>query len=550
MYSEDGFLDSYIGRPASHRTQSICPQADVLYPEVNRALWEEVSAELDTEAFQNKALDWMRGAIQIPTEVFDAMGEPGEDERWEIFYEFHEYLQKQYPLVHSKFSRATVNTFGLVYSWPGSDPSLKPILLTAHQDVVPVPANTIPSWVHPPYSGYFDGERIWGRGASDDKSGLISIMNVLETLIGKGWTPTRGVVLAFGFDEEASGTHGAAAIGPYLLKTFGKNAFAIVVDEGGGYQEEYGAVVATPGIAEKGYMDTKVEVHSPGGHSSVPPAHTTIGILARLLTEYEKNPYDIRLTRNNPVYLTYQCHAEHAPDLPEDIRKLIYSSAEGGAEDALRKVEDFLVQDKKLRSIITTTQAADMINGGVKSNALPEEAWAIVNHRISITSSVAETQAHDTATVRALAEQFNLTFEAFGNLISDPNAPSSSGKLILEAAFGHSLNPAPRTPLYGEDADPYRFLHGTIKATYNTHHELEEGSDNIIVAPGMSSGNTDTKYYWDLTPHIFRYNHKATPKKLVNGVHTVNEFLELDAYVEEMLFFATLILNADESTVL
>ena len=39
----------------------------------------------------------------------------------------------------------------------------------------------------------------------------------------------------------------------------------------------------------------------------------------------------------------------------------------------------------------------------------------------------------------------------------------------------------------------------------------------------MSSGNTDTKYYWDLTPHIFRYNHKATPKKLVNGVHTVNE---------------------------
>ena len=73
------------------------------------------------------------------------------------------------------------------------------------------------------------------------------------------------------------------------------------------------------------------------------------------------------------MYLTYQCHAEHAPDLPEDIRKLIYSSAEGvavdavgnevsnasqGAEDALRKVEDFLVQDKKLRSIITTTQVS------------------------------------------------------------------------------------------------------------------------------------------------------------------------------------------------
>ena len=86
-------------------------------------------------------------------------------------------------------------------------PALLKTTLTPSTDVVPVPANTIPSWTHPPYSGFFDGERIWGRGASDDKSGLISIMNVLETLIGKGWTPVRGVVLAFGFDEEASGTH-------------------------------------------------------------------------------------------------------------------------------------------------------------------------------------------------------------------------------------------------------------------------------------------------------------------------------------------------------
>ncbi|TRM59536.1 carboxypeptidase S [Schizophyllum amplum] len=527
-----------IGRPVAHAP--LCPQADILYPVANKDLWEEIAAELGTEAFQNKALDWMRGAIQIPTEVFDAMGEPGEDSRWDIFYEFHDYLLKSYPLVHSTMSLTKVNTFGL------------PILLTAHQDVVPVLPSTVPTWEHPPYSGYFDGERIWGRGASDDKSGLISIMNILETLIKKEYMPTRGIVLAFGFDEEASGTHVRSFCpGAYLLKTFGKNAFAMVVDEGGGYSEEYGTVVATPGIAEKGYMDTKVEVHSPGGKcfaADRAPAHTTIGILARLLVEYENNPYDVRLVNpQQPVYLTHQCHAEHAPGLPEDLRDAILASAT--SPGALQKVEDFFFKDKKMHSIITTTQAADMINGGVKSNALPEEAWAIINHRISITSSVAETMAHDTATVKALAEQFNLTFEAFGTLVSEADAPSS-GKLVLEAAFNHSLNPAPVTPLYGEDADPYRFLHGTIKATYNAHHNLE-GNDNIIVAPGMSSGNTDTKYYWDLTPHIFRYNHKGTPVGRVNGVHTVNDvILELDAYVEEMLFFATLILNADESTVL
>ena len=33
-------------------------------------------------------------------------------------------------------------------------------------------------------------------------------------------------------------------------------------------------MVATPGIAEKGYIDVRVDVTSPGGHSSVPPSHT------------------------------------------------------------------------------------------------------------------------------------------------------------------------------------------------------------------------------------------------------------------------------------
>lgn len=33
-------------------------------------------------------------------------------------------------------------------------------------------------------------------------------------------------------------------------------------------------MISTPGIAEKGYIDVKVEVTSPGGHSSIPPDHT------------------------------------------------------------------------------------------------------------------------------------------------------------------------------------------------------------------------------------------------------------------------------------
>lgn len=72
-----------------------------------------------------------------------------------------------------------VNTWGLVYVWKGSNESLKPLLLAAHQgcllalslssiyslklrgvfvDVVPVEPTTVDTWEHPPYSGFFDGK--------------------------------------------------------------------------------------------------------------------------------------------------------------------------------------------------------------------------------------------------------------------------------------------------------------------------------------------------------------------------------------------------------
>jgi Gly-Xaa carboxypeptidase len=91
-------------------------------------------------------------------------------------------------------------------------------------DVVPVEPNTVDEWEYPPYSGYFDGtffvlqtnciilsqcpgERLWGRGSNDDKSGLIAIMSSIESLLENEFEPTRSVVLSFGFDEEASGIY-------------------------------------------------------------------------------------------------------------------------------------------------------------------------------------------------------------------------------------------------------------------------------------------------------------------------------------------------------
>lgn len=529
--------------PASD--ESLCPQTGELLPQKHDTFFNAYVDAVVTDAdFKTRMIDLLSGAVQIPTEAFDDMGPVGEEPRWEVFADFHAYLEKKFPLLHTTLKKTTVNTYGLVYEWPGSDSSLLPILLTAHQDVVPVEPRTVAEWEHPPYSGYFDGERIWGRGSSDDKSSLISIMATIETMLEHSFEPSRSVVLAFGIDEEAFGKYGAATLGPALEEMYGKDGFALLVDEGGGFAEIEGAVFATPGIGEKGYLDIRVQVDSPGGHSSVPPSHTTIGMLADMITTLEEKPFEPKLSREEPFYWTWKCLAEYAPDINDDLRAAVKASASN--DDALAEAERLLVQEPIYKVNLQTTQAIDMINGGVKSNALPEQAYAVVNHRILTQSSVKETEAIDAARLKPVAEKYNLSMEAFGETVI-PNS-QAYGTLNLTVAFGHALDPAPVTPTAPGSA-PYEYLMGTIKATYNGHRGLS--GENIVVAPSISTGNTDTQYYWRLTKHIFRYNHSngyKTKKRTFNGAHTVNESTEVYNLVEKIRFFSLLILNADEST--
>jgi Gly-Xaa carboxypeptidase len=522
----------------------LCPQADELVPEKNGVIWESLQLTYGTEAFKARAIDWLGGAVRIPTETFDDMGDVTEPV-WEKFLPLHDYLEDSFPLLHSNLELTKVNTYGLLYVWKGSDSDLKPLLLAAHQDVVPVLETTINEWQHPPFSGYFDGESLWGRGSCDDKSGLIGIMSAIESMLESGFKPTRTVVIASGFDEEVSGIRGASSLATEMLERFGENAFAMLLDEGSGYSEVYGRVIAVPGIAEKGSLNVQIKVTSPGGHSSLPPPHTSIGILAELLVQYEKNPFEVHLTRGSPTYKSAQCMAQHAPGISSSLREHMLRAEH--CDGALRAAEQELFKNRAFMSLVGTTQAIDLVDGGVKVNALPEQAWAIVNHRISTESSTAATKARDIELLKSLANDFNLSYTAFGSRISNEDAPSY-GTLILSTAFGDGLEPAPVTPS-GEDAAPFQLLSGTIKATYNSHRNIS-GSDAIIVSPGIMSGNTDTRFYWKLTDHIFRYGHLgvASGGSLPSGVHTVNEAISIDSFVEMIRFYTTLVLNVDESS--
>jgi len=222
------------------------------------------------------------------------------------------------------------------------------------------------------------------------------------------------------------------------------------------------------------------------------------------------------------------------------LRALIKRSVH--SDRALRKLEAELIKNHEYKSLIGTTQAIDLIQGGVKTNALPEEAWAVVNHRIATQSSLSAVQQRDIHILKHLAKEFNLTFTAFGTDITCDGGPTA-GKLTLTDAWGTALEPAPVTPT--DDSAPWQLLSGTIKATYNAHRGLD-GADNIFVSPGIMSGNTDTRYYWKLTQHLVRYSHQGGVD--TSTIHSVNEHIGAKDFVEMIRFFTTLILNVDETT--
>ena len=147
-------------------------------------------------------------------------------------------------------------------------------------------------------------------GATDCRNNLMGILDALEFLLSQDFEPKRTIVAGFGFDEEISyslklpkannhrGPQGASNISALLLERYGRDSIEFIIDEGGSEVKNiYGATFALPGTAEKGYFDVKVRVSGEGGHSSVPPEHTTIGQLSKVIELIENNPWEPILTR-------------------------------------------------------------------------------------------------------------------------------------------------------------------------------------------------------------------------------------------------------------
>lgn len=158
------------------------------------------------------AAERLAGALRIAT----ISSENPAEQPARAFSSLHSYLAESFPNVHEALRREVIARDSLLFTWTGTDSSLRPIVLCAHLDVVPVEPGSETSWTHPPFSGQIADEQIWGRGALDDKVAVLAILEAIEILIRQQFQPRRTVLLAFGADEEVGGAGGAAEIATLL----------------------------------------------------------------------------------------------------------------------------------------------------------------------------------------------------------------------------------------------------------------------------------------------------------------------------------------------
>ena len=298
--------------------------------------------------------------------------------------------------------------------------------------------------------------------------------------------------------------------------------------------EAWGTVFAAPGTGEKGYTDVHITIRMPGGHSSIPVDHTSIGVLSELITKIEAEQYPTYLEDDNPYLGQLQCGAAHSEDFPKKLKKLLGQHS----SHTCKAKPDYLAleaakESRMVQYLMQTSQAVDVIEGGVKVNALPERVSVTVNHRINIGDEPENVWKRITSLAKPVAKKFNLTLHAFDGT----KEAESSISLWPEDT---TLRTAPVTPTNVDKITPYAILAATTRALYG---------EDIIVSPGMTTGNTDTRYYWDLTKHIFRYGpgYDPTFNKGLAGIHTVDEHVTVVHHISMVKWFTLFVRNMDET---
>lgn len=438
----------------------------------------------------------LAGALKIPSVSYA----PDKQEK-QAFLQFHQYLEKHYPLIHSSscITKEVINEYSLLYTVHGTTKGKLPYLFSSHLDVVPVDPK---AWEVHPFSGKIvNNTLIYGRGAIDDKTGVMGVMEAVEYLLENGIRPQRTFFLAFGHDEEISGKRGAQEIAK-ALRAHGVDKLDFVIDEG--FPISKGLVpgtdkpIAIVGVSEKGTTNLELSVSGNPGHASFPPSESAIGILASAVARLEANPHP-SLLGEGPEAATFKYLAPHV----SFGYKLLYNNL--WLFSGLMSRE--MAREPLSNAFARTTTAITVFHGGIKENVVPPSAAAIVNHRIHPAQSVAEVIAYDR------------------EVIADP-------RVNIRVKTAREAHPVSS---FGPESIPFQMVSTSIKQVFT----------DAIVVPGVFIANTDTRWYLGFTRDLYRFLPTIVTPSDIGRYHGNNERISVENYHQAVNFFYRIIRNAD-----
>ena len=254
----------------------------------------------------------------------------------------------------------------------------------------------------------------------------------------------------------------------------------------------------------------------------------------------EAHPYTPHFAPENPFLELLQCGADYADEFPHKLKKLLPKAGASrghhhhhhkkGKKDKL--AHEAAKMGPEIKYLFTSSAAVDVISGGVKLNALPERAHAFVNHRINVGESSADVKKKLTKLAGKVAHRHNLTLHAF-------DGEEEETRSIVLRPGGPILEPAPVTPTEVDRTTAYSVLAGTTRGLYG---------EDLVVAPGLMTGNTDTRYYWDVSANIFRFSPGYDPEHDPRPhIHTVDECISVVGHVRTVQWYSSFIRNMDEA---
>ncbi|MGD9786191.1 MAG: M20 family peptidase, partial [Hyphomicrobiaceae bacterium] len=449
-------------------------------------------------------------AVQFPT----ISNQDRNDFDVKAFEDYHKFLVEAYPMVHKTLKREVLGDprpYSLLYTWEGKNPDLPPALFYAHQDVVPVPEDSLDQWHQRPFSGAVADGHIWGRGVLDDKNQIHGMLEAAEMRIKEGWQPSRTIYFVFGQDEEVGGPEGAKHIAD-VLEQRGIKRFAFVLDESAplipGVFPGIPDNTALIGIAQKGYVSLELAMSGIGGHSSQPPKETNIGILAKAITQLEAAKFPYRI--HEAVRHQYRYMGPELDKAKQPMYAAVAFGKDGEMTDLEKKFIEEMASNQVTRAMLHTTIAVTMFNAGIKDNVLPPAATAVVNFR---------PMPGDTPDV----------------IIQHVKKAINDDRIAIRDISAST----PATNVANPDGPGYKALEKTVRQIW--------GND-LIVAPFFVIGGSDSKHFQarPFAPDVYTITGiQLESMKEFAGFHGVNERIKVDEYEKTIGFFYQLMNNLD-----